>query len=124
MPKSNKTGWARIKAALDNSVRGLRDVWRLEEAFRLECAVLVVAIPFSLIIASTLWQAVLLLGSIVLVMIVELLNSAIEAVVDRIGDEIHELSRIAKDVGSAAVFLTMLLAGAVWLAAIWTYFSA
>jgi diacylglycerol kinase (ATP) len=109
-------GMARIAAALRNSLVGFRDVWTDEEAFRIECVLLVLSIPAALWIAPTLVHAALLIGSVLFIMIVEVLNSAIENVVDRIGPERHELSRKAKDMGSLAVLLATLLAGLLWIA--------
>lgn len=112
------TGFARINAAFWNSLRGLNDVWRGEEAFRMEAGLLALSFPLSYFVAGSFFQAALLIGSVLLIMIVEVLNSSIEAVVDRIGPEKHELSRIAKDTGSLAVFMTMILSGFLWLSAI------
>lgn len=111
-------GWARLTAAYRNSAAGFRDIWRGEEAFRMEFILFVLSIPASLLLARDLFQAAVLIGVILLLVIVEVLNSAIESVVDRIGPERHELSRMAKDYGSLAVLLATILAGIVWLAAL------
>ncbi len=116
-------GMARLRAAWKNSMVGLGDVWRGEEAFRLEVAALVLAIPLSLWLVQDVFTSAILVSAVLLVMIVEVLNSAIEAVVDRIGPERHELSRIAKDLGSLAVLLAMILAGLLWVAALWVKFA-
>ena len=108
------TGLPRLRAALGNSIQGFRDIWRMEEAFRMETGLLALSLPLSFFLANTLFQGAILVGSVLLILIVEVLNSAIEAVVDRIGEERHELSRIAKDLGSLAVLLAMVLAGILW----------
>lgn len=98
---------------------GFRDVWRGEEAFRLEFIVFLLSIPAGIWLASSVFTAALLIASVLLVLIVEVINSAIEAVVDRIGPERHDLSRMAKDLGSLAVLLAMLVPGILWLAALY-----
>lgn len=112
--KPGKTGIRRMIAALGYSRQGLASAWRFEAAFRQECALALVLVPFAfwldLPLSHTLWLVV----SLVMVLVVELLNSAIEAVVDRIGPEHHELAGRAKDTASAAVLLTLLLAILVW----------
>jgi diacylglycerol kinase (ATP) len=106
-------------AAFRNSVRGFRDIWRMEEAFRLEVLLLIVSVPAAFIIGSNaLWTGALI-ASLLIVIIIEILNTAIEAVVDRIGPERHELSRVAKDLGSLAVLLSCLLPAIVWSAALY-----
>lgn len=114
MKKPPHKGIARLLAAWRNSKAGLRDLWRREEAFRQETVTFAVGIPLAFWIGGTTAQTALMIGSILLLMIVEILNSAIEAIVDRIGPEHHELSRIAKDLGSAAVLLTALFPVGVW----------
>jgi diacylglycerol kinase (ATP) len=116
MPKSQKRGLGRLLAATTFSAAGLRAAWRHEEAFRQEVLVGLTLTPVALWLGQSAAQRVLLIGSCVLVLIVELLNSAIEAVVDRIGHEINELSAQAKDMGSAAVLLSLALAAATWAA--------
>lgn len=110
--------WALLKRRLLqttlNSFRGLSAVWRTEEAFRIELISLVLLTPVAVFVAADYLQLILLIGSILLVLIVELLNTCIEIVVDRISLDSHELSGRAKDVGSAAVFISLLLAGAIW----------
>jgi diacylglycerol kinase (ATP) len=96
---------------------GLADVWRTSEAFRIEAAVLVAAVPASVWIADGALARAGLVGAVLFVMIVEVLNSAIEAAIDRIGPERHEMSRMAKDLGSLAVLLASVLAGLLWIAA-------
>jgi diacylglycerol kinase (ATP) len=99
------------------SMAGLRAGWG-ETAFRQEVIAAVVLVPLAFWLGQGWVQVALLAGSVLLVMIVELLNTAIEAVVDRIGPEWHDLSKRAKDVGSAAVLLALLLAMGTWIAAI------
>ena len=93
---------------------GLKIAWRHEQAFRQEAAVLVVAVPAALFIGRNGVERALLIGSWLLVMIIELLNTAIESAIDRIGPERHELAGRAKDLGSAGVFCSIALAVAVW----------
>lgn len=119
MAGRNLTGWARIVAACVNSIKGFRAAWVSEEAFRQEVLLLVLTGPLGLWLGRTGMEKALLVGSILLVIIVELLNTGIEMVVDRIGSEHHELSGRAKDVGSAAVFASLALAGLVWLLLLW-----
>ena len=112
-------GVARFAAAWRNSRAGFRDIWRNEEAFRLEMVLFAVSIPVAFWIAQSVFHAAVLIASGLLLLIVEVLNSAIEAVVDGIGPERHDLSRMAKDLGSLAVLLASLLLGVMWLAALW-----
>ena len=104
----------RILQTLLNSYRGLSAVWKTEEAFRIELIGLLLLTPIALLVANDYVQLILLLGSITLVLIVELLNTCVEIVVDRISLDFHDLSGRAKDVGSAAVLMSLVLAGAVW----------
>lgn len=115
MAGQNLTGFARINAAFFNSLKGFKAAWINEEAFRQEVYLFAVAAPLSLWLGQSGVEKALLLGSILLVLVVELLNTGIEIVVDRISFERHELSGRAKDVGSAAVFTSLFLAGVVWL---------
>ena len=110
------SGFKRIAGAVRYSLAGLMAAWQNEHAFRQEAVVFVVAIGIALGVEISVVSKLLLIGVLVLVLIVELINSAIEAVVDRISLERHPLSRNAKDFGSAAVFLTVLLAVATWIA--------
>ena len=107
-------GLARAWRALGYSLAGLRAAWRHESAFRQELLVALIVIPLGLWLEQDGVEKALLAGSWVLVLIVELLNSAIEAVVDRIGAEHHKLAGRAKDQGSAAVLFTILLAILTW----------
>ena len=108
------TGLTRIIKAAGYSYKGLSAAWQHEAAFRQELVVTVLAIILAVWLDVGAIARILLIGSVALVMIVEILNSAIEAVVDRIGSEHHELSGRAKDMGSAAVGVALLIAWMVW----------
>lgn len=112
-PASN--GLRRLANATVFSVAGLRAAWTHEAAFRQECVATLVLTPFALWLGTTPVERALLIGTCVLVVIVELLNSALEAVVDRTGTDRHELAARAKDLGSAAVFMSLMLVIIVWL---------
>jgi diacylglycerol kinase (ATP) len=117
-PHKGRTGLDRMLRASRNSISGLRLACS-ESAFRQELALAVVMLPASLWVGRGWTQVALLAGSVLLVLIVELLNSAIEAAIDRVSYEIHDLSKRAKDLGSAAVLVALLLCGSIWAAAIW-----
>lgn len=114
-------GRARLIAAWRNSRRGFGDIWRGEEAFRIEMVCFVLSVPLALVIAADVFRAAILIAAGLFLLIVEVLNSAIEAVVDRIGPERHDLSRMAKDLGSLAVLLASLLLALLWGAALWEW---
>ncbi|EOC0056260.1 diacylglycerol kinase [Cronobacter turicensis] len=118
---NNTTGLTRIINAAGYSWKGLRAAWKNEAAFRQEGVAVIAAILIACWLDVDPITRVLLIGSVTLVMIVEILNSAIEAVVDRIGPEFHELSGRAKDMGSAAVLLSIILALVVWVTLLWQY---
>jgi diacylglycerol kinase (ATP) len=109
------TGFMRLVNATGYSIKGLKAAFRHEAAFRQEVFLLLVAIVLAVWLDVSTLERVLLIGSVAIVVIVELLNSAIEAVVDRIGSEFNELSGRAKDIGSAAVLCTLFLAAFVWI---------
>ncbi len=111
-----RRGLARLWWALRYSWQGLRATYRHEEAFRLELWSLPVLVPLAVWLADGAGELAALLGSVLFVLIVELLNTAIESAIDRIGSEPHPLSGRAKDQASAAVLLSLLLAAGVWLA--------
>lgn len=113
-------GMSRLVAAWHNSRAGLRDIWQSEEAFRLEVLALVPLTPLAFWIADDAFQAALLIASVLFVVLIEVLNSAIEATIDRIGPERHDLSRTAKDLGSLAVLIATLIAGLLWVAALFS----
>jgi diacylglycerol kinase (ATP) len=108
-------GALRLVRALGASMRGLRGAFREEAAFRQELAFAVLVIPLGLWLGHGAIERVLLVAPVLLILIVELLNSAIEATVDRIGFERHTLAGLAKDIGSAAVLMSFVLLGVVWL---------
>ncbi len=107
-------GIQRLVNATVFSAAGLRAAWINEPAFRQECVATVVLTPLALWLGTTPVERALLIGTCVLVVIIELLNSAIEAVVDRVGTDRHELAGRAKDLGSAAVLLSLALVVSVW----------
>lgn len=114
-----RTGLDRIIRATGYSFDGLKMAYRGESAFRQETWLAVVLVPASFWVGRSWVEVALLAGTVLLVMIVELLNSGIEAVVDRVSFELHDLSKRAKDLASAAVFLSLVLCGSVWAAALW-----
>jgi diacylglycerol kinase (ATP) len=108
-------GVTRVVRALGASIRGLAGAFRDEAAFRQELACAVVVIPLGLWLGHNGVERALLVAPALLTLVVELINSAIEATVDRIGFERHALAGLAKDIGSAAVFMSFILLGTVWL---------
>jgi diacylglycerol kinase (ATP) len=110
----SKAGLKRIFSALFYSFQGFQSAWKTEHAFRQELMVVVPGIVVALLLKVTPLEKLLLIGVLLLVLIVELINSAIEAIVDRVSLERHPLSKNAKDFGSAAVFLAVMLAAATW----------
>ena len=114
-PHKGKTGLRRLINAVGYSINGLRAAYRLEDAFRQELALAAVLIPAALLLPVTATGRALMLASVILVLIVELLNSAIEAAVDRISLDNHELAKLAKDIGSAAVMLSLACMTMVWI---------
>jgi len=107
-------GLKRLINATKYSWLGFKTAYKSEEAFRLEATLAVILIPAGIYLGATGLEKALLTGSVILVLIVELLNTGIEFVVDRFGDEIHKFSGAAKDVGSAAVFLALVNVCTVW----------
>ena len=114
MDRPKLSGVRRVLLAFVNSWKGFKGAFRSEAAFRQEVALSVVLLPLGAWLGRSGVERALLLGSVLLVLIVELLNTAIETVVDRIGLERHELSALAKDVGSTAVLIAFALLAAVW----------
>ncbi len=110
-----KTGPARLARAFGSTWRGFAAAWRDEEAFRQECLLAIVVIPLGLWLGENGVERALLAGPMFVVLAIELVNSAVEATVDRIGVERHPLSGIAKELGSAAVFVAFALLAANWL---------
>ena len=115
-PYKTKRGWGRIQQAAINSLCGLRMAWRTESAFRQEVVLAAVLLPAAMWLGRTWTERAVLGGGVLLVLIVELLNTAIEYTVDRVSLERNELSKTAKDLGSAAVLLTLLLCTLLWAA--------
>ncbi len=116
-PQKLRTGFSRVWHATGYSLAGLRAGWS-ETAFRQEAVAAMALLPLAFWVGRSWIEIALLAGSILLVMIVELLNTCIETAIDRIGPEWNHLSKRAKDMGSAAVLLSLLLAGGTWAAAI------
>lgn len=118
--KVNGTGMARLKRAITCSYAGISTAWRNEEAFRQELLLGAVLVPLACWFGGNGVERALLVGSLVVVLIVELLNTAVEVVVNRISTDRHELSGLAKDLGSAAVSMSLVHAGIVWLLVLFT----
>ena len=116
-PQKLRTGFSRVWHATGYSLAGLRAGWS-ETAFRQEAIAAMVLVPLAFWVGRSWIETALLAGSILLVMIVELLNTCIETAIDRIGPEWNHLSKRAKDMGSAAVLLSLVLAGCIWAAAV------
>ncbi|MDP2240528.1 MAG: diacylglycerol kinase [Burkholderiales bacterium] len=114
-PHRGRTGLKRVWNALFYSIDGLAAAFRHEAAFRQEVVLAVILIPSALLLPASGIGKALMIASVLLVLIVELLNSAVEAVVDRISLEKHTLAKRAKDIGSAAVMLSLINVPAVWL---------
>ncbi|MDH5611696.1 MAG: diacylglycerol kinase [Gammaproteobacteria bacterium] len=115
MAKTGATGLTRIIKAGGYSWLGFKAAYRHEAAFRQELWLCIVLAPIALYLGETLMDKAILICSLLFILIVELINSAIEAVVDRIGDEVHELSGRAKDMGSTAVFIAITMAVIIWI---------
>ena len=115
MAKPGKVGLDRVLSALKYSSQGLQAQWKHEAAFRQEVCLFLISLPFAIWFGDSGLERALLIFSVGMVLIVETLNSSVEAVVDRISHEHHELSGRAKDLGSAAVMLALFFAAVVWL---------
>jgi diacylglycerol kinase (ATP) len=111
--QKSRRGLSRIFYATSYSWSGLKDAWE-EPAFRLEAMLALVLIPLSIVVGNGLLEILFLLSGVFLVLIVEILNSAIESAIDRFGQEENELSRKAKDLGSAAVFVAIIFCTIIW----------
>jgi len=122
-PQKGRTGFSRMWHATGFSIAGLRAGWE-EAAFRLEACLAIVMVPLAFWTGRNWVEVALLAGSVLLVLIVELLNTAVECAIDRIGLERHPLSKRAKDMGSAAVLLSLLIAAGIWGAALRQLFFA
>jgi diacylglycerol kinase (ATP) len=121
-PQKSRRGLNRVWHALGYSIEGLRAGWH-ETAFRQEAIAALVFIPLAFYIGQHWTEVALLAGSVIFVMIVELLNTGIETAIDRIGPEWHDLSKRAKDMGSAAVLLSLLLTIGIWTVALYHRFA-
>lgn len=122
-PYKGRTGIDRVIRATGYSIAGLREAYGSESAFRQEVWLAALMVPAAFWLGRSWVEVALLAGTVWLVLIVELLNSGLETAIDRISFELHDLSRRAKDFGSAAVFLSLLLCGSVWAAALWQRFT-
>lgn len=120
--KPGLTGINRINKATVNSLRGIRDAFKYEAAFRQELALSIILLPVSFWLAQTVIEWLLLITPLFVLIIVELLNSAVENTVDRIGAERHTLSGRAKDMGSSAVMFALIFLAVVWLSIAWSRF--
>lgn len=121
-PQKSRRGLSRIIHAAGYSLAGLRAGWG-ETAFRQEAILALVLVPAAFWLGNGWLEQTLLAGTVVLVLIVELLNTGIETAIDRIGPEWHTLSKRAKDMGSAAVLLSLLLCAGTWLGALWHHLA-
>jgi diacylglycerol kinase (ATP) len=117
-PYKGRTGLERIVRATGYSLDGLKIAYRGESAFRQEFWLAVLMIPAAFWVGRSWLEVSVLVGSVLLVLIVELLNSGIEAAIDRVSYELHDLSKRAKDLASAAVFLSLVLCAGIWIAAL------
>jgi diacylglycerol kinase (ATP) len=124
MENRHRTGWRRLRAAAGYSVQGLRAAWINETAFRQEVLLVLLLVPLAYWLGTTATQRALLILSLLAVLITELLNSAVEAAVDRMGSEHHELSGRAKNMGSAAVMVALIAAAWVWGLVAWERWSS
>ncbi len=120
---SERTGFDRLFRATGYSLAGLRAAWRHEAAFRQECALAGVLFPLAFWFGNSPLEVLILSAPLGLVLCVELLNSGLEALADRIGTEHHELCGRAKDLGSAAVFMALVLVALCWAGVWWQHFS-
>jgi diacylglycerol kinase (ATP) len=118
-----RKGLSRVWHAFFYSLEGLRAGW-LEPAFRQEAILAILILPGAWWLGQSWVEVVLLVGVVVAVLVVELLNTAVESAIDRVGPEWHALSKRSKDIGSAAVLLSLLLCGGVWLTALWRWWMA
>ena len=122
--KPGLNGIARIIAAAKNSLRGIRDAWQFESAFRQDSVISALLLLSSFWLARTIVEWLLLIMPLFLLLIVEILNSAIENTIDRIGEERHILSGRAKDMGSAATLFCLIMIGTVWISMTWSRYFA
>jgi diacylglycerol kinase (ATP) len=118
-PHKGRTGLDRIVRALGYSLQGLRAAYTGESAFRQEFWAVAVLVPLSFWVGRSWVEVAVLAGSAMLMLVVELLNSSVEAAIDRVSFDLHPLSKRAKDLGSAAVFLSVVMCVAIWCGALW-----
>jgi diacylglycerol kinase (ATP) len=118
-PHKGKTGLKRVWNAMFYSFDGLRSAWKHEDAFRQETILALLLVPLAFLLTDSNLARALMIGSVLLVLVVELVNSAIEATVDRISLEHHALAKRAKDIGSAAVFISLMNVVLIWALALW-----
>jgi len=123
MAYSGNTGFTRIIKAAGYSWKGIKAAYKYEAAFRQETWLALVLIPLAIYVAENTTQLAFMISSVLLVMLVEILNSAVEAVVDRFGDDLHELSGRAKDMASAAVTFSLIIMVLIWGLMLWEIFS-
>jgi diacylglycerol kinase (ATP) len=116
-----KKGFVRLWNALGYSRDGIAAAWKNEAAFREEVLLAAIAIPLAFYLGKTGVERALLVGSIIFILIVEILNSAVEAVVDKASPEKHDLAKRAKDMGSAAVLLSLMNAAVIWACVLWPF---
>ena len=121
-PFKGKTGVVRIWHAFRNSCAGLASAFRNESAFRQEVVLAAVLIPIACVVDVTRLERAALVATVLLLLIVELLNAGVESAIDRISFELHPLSKRAKDMGSAAVMLALLILAIVWASILWPVF--
>jgi len=123
MAYSGNAGFTRIIKAAGYSWQGIKGAYKYEAAFRQETWLALVLIPLAIYVAENATQLAFMISSVLLVMLVEILNSAVEAVVDRFGDELHELSGRAKDMASAAVTFSLIIMVLIWSLMLWEIFA-
>lgn len=122
MHKPGKTGISRLIAATGYSAKGFRAAWRHEEAFRIEACLALIFLPGAFFVTNDLTHQLILVIASGLVIMAELINSAIEAVVDRISHDLHPLSGQAKDIGSATVFVSLVIFVILWSTTLWQFY--
>ncbi|AEH33314.1 diacylglycerol kinase [Vibrio anguillarum] len=120
--KPGRTGIKRLFYATGYSIQGLKAAWLNEAAIRQETVTSILLITITFVLPVTKIEQIMMIGCLVLVVIVELMNSAVEAVVDRVGSEWHELSGRAKDIGSAAVLIALIFSAFTWMFILWPYY--
>ena len=119
MQKHRDNGWRRLWKATGYSIQGLKAAWINETAFRQEVVLVLILLPPACWLGTTMTQRALLIFSLLVILVVELLNSAVESTIDRIGPEHHELSGRAKNLGSAAVLVSLIANTVVWALVAW-----